>query len=95
MLEFATADEAVAAVRNGEAQATMDYRSRLEPIVAESGGELAFVGADVFLGDGVGMGFRSSDGALRERFNDAIQSMKDDGSLNAMIAKWLGEGRAF
>jgi polar amino acid transport system substrate-binding protein len=95
MLEFATADEAVAAVRNGEAQATMDYRSRLEPIVAESGGELIFVGADVFLGDGVGMGFRSSDGALREKFNDAIQSMKDDGSLNALIVKWLGEGRAF
>lgn len=56
---------------------------------------MVFVGAVVNLGDGVGMGFRSSDGTLRERFNNAIQSMKDDGSLNALIVKWLGEGRAF
>ncbi|MEM8775656.1 MAG: amino acid ABC transporter, partial [Pseudomonadota bacterium] len=25
---------------------------------------------------------------LKEKFNAAIQSMKDDGSLNELIAKW-------
>ncbi|MEL7390157.1 MAG: transporter substrate-binding domain-containing protein, partial [Pseudomonadota bacterium] len=37
---------------------------------------------------GVGMGIRESDGELKEKFNTAIQSMKDDGSLNELIAKW-------
>jgi polar amino acid transport system substrate-binding protein len=40
------------------------------------------------LGGGVGMGIRESDGELRGKFDAAIQSMKDDGSLNTLIAKW-------
>jgi polar amino acid transport system substrate-binding protein len=40
------------------------------------------------LGAGVGMGVRESDTELRETFNAAIQSMKDDGSLNTLIEKW-------
>ena len=47
-----------------------------------------FVGDEVPLGGGVGMGIRESDGELKEKFNAAIQSMKDDGSLNEMITKW-------
>ena len=38
------------------------------------------------------MGIRESDGALREKFNAAIRSMKADGSLNKLIVKWeIGE----
>ncbi|MDG1430603.1 MAG: transporter substrate-binding domain-containing protein, partial [Paracoccaceae bacterium] len=33
-------------------------------------------------------GIRESDGELREKFNAAIQSMKDDGTLNTLIEKW-------
>ena len=40
------------------------------------------------IGGGVGMGIRESDGELRAKFDAAIQSMKDDGTLNALIAKW-------
>ena len=44
------------------------------------------------IGGGVGMGLRESDGDLRAKFDAAIQSMKDDGTLNALIAKWeIGE----
>ncbi|HCW83134.1 MAG TPA: amino acid ABC transporter, partial [Rhodobacteraceae bacterium] len=33
-----------------------------------------------------------SDGELKGKFDMAIQSMKDDGSLNALIEKWkIGE----
>ena len=71
LLEFATPEETIAAVRNGE---------------ADPG--LMFVGDDVPLGGGVGMGVRESDGELRETFDAAIQSMKDDGTLNTMIEKW-------
>ena len=44
------------------------------------------------LGGGVGMGVRESDGELKAKFDAAIQSMKDDGSLNELITKWdIGE----
>ncbi len=91
LVEFATADETIAAVRNGEADAVLADKDFLAPIVAESNGELKFVGDDVVIGGGVGMGVRESDTELKEKFNAAIQSMKDDGSLNALIRKWFGE----
>ena len=43
------------------------------------------------LGGGVGLGFRESDDALRERFNAAIQAMKAENLLNPLIAKHFGE----
>jgi polar amino acid transport system substrate-binding protein len=87
LIEFATPEETIAAVRNGEADAVLADKSYLAPI-AEEDADLMFVGEDVPLGGGVGMGVRESDGELRETFDAAIQSMKDDGSLNAMIEKW-------
>mgnify|MGYP000571869777 CR=1 FL=1 len=46
----------------------------------------------VMLGGGVGMGIRESDGAMKAKFSAAIDSMKADGSLNALITKWeIGE----
>ncbi len=91
LLEYPTPDETVAAVRNGEADAVFADKDFLAPIVAESGGELVWAGQDVQIGGGIGMGVRESDTELKETFNKAIQSMKDDGSLNAMIKKWFGE----
>ncbi len=87
LVEFATPEETIAAVKNGEADAVLADKSFLAPIVAEDG-DLNFVGPDVPLGGGVGMGIRESDGELKAKFDAAIQSMKDDGSLNAMITKW-------
>ena len=87
LVEFATPEETIAAVRNGEADAVLADKSFLTP-VAEEDAELMIVGPDVALGGGVGMGIRESDTELRATFDAAIQSMKDDGSLNAMITKW-------
>lgn len=87
LVEYASPEETIAAVRNGEADAVLADKSYLAPIVAEDS-ELMFVGPDVPLGGGVGMGIRESDGDLKATFDAAIQSMKDDGSLNEMIQKW-------
>ena len=94
LLEFATPEETVASVRNGEADAVFADKDYLIPIVEESGGELSFVGEDVQLGGGIGIGLRESDTELRAKFDAAIQSMKDDGTLNTLITKWFGEDAA-
>ena len=90
LLEFATPDETVAAVRSGEADAVFADFDFLKPIVDASGGELVYVGEPVPLGGGVGMGLRESDTELRDKFDAAIASMKADGSLNALLIKWFG-----
>lgn len=92
LVEFATPEETVAAVRSGEADAVFADYDYLLPLVEESGGELKFVGDRVPLGGGVGMGLRESDAELREKFDKAITSMKEDGSLNKALVKWFGEG---
>ena len=91
LLEFATGDETIAAVKNGEADAVFADKDFLAPSVAESGGELTFVADPIALGGGIGIGMRQSDTELKAKFDDAIQSMKDDGSINEMIKKWFGE----
>jgi len=52
---------------------------------------LMFVGDDVPLGDGIGMGLRQSDTELRDTFDAVITEMKEDGSLNEMLKKWFGD----
>ncbi|MBL4749051.1 MAG: transporter substrate-binding domain-containing protein [Amylibacter sp.] len=92
VVEYATMEDTIAAVRNGEADSVLADHAALKDIVDASGGVLAFVGDDVAIGGGVGMGVRESDGELRGKFEAAIAAMKADGSLNALIAKWF-DGR--
>mgnify|MGYP001828778210 CR=1 FL=1 len=87
LVEFATPDETIAAVMNGEADAVLADDSFIQTAIAANG-DLMVVGDPVALGGGVGMGIRESDGELKAKFDAAIQSMKDDGTLNVMIAKW-------
>ena len=45
----------------------------------------------MLLDRGIGMGVREDSGDLRDKLNEAIASMKADGSLNELIRKWVGE----
>ncbi len=94
LVEFATPDETVAAVRSGEADAVLADKSFLLPI-AEADSDMMMMDADVLIGGGVGMGIRESDNELRDKFTAAIDSMKADGSLNELITKWLPEAELF
>lgn len=89
VVEFASADETVAAVRSGEADAVLADRAFLADIVAESNGELVFVGDPVAIGGGVGIGVRESDAELKASLNAAIEVIKADGRLNEMVKRWL------
>jgi polar amino acid transport system substrate-binding protein len=95
LVEYAIADETVAAVRNGEADAVFADKDYLQKIVDESNGELIFIGEDVKLGGGVGMGVRKSDTEMRDKFDTAIAQLKKDGTLNTMIEKWFKIKNAF
>jgi len=91
LVEFATPDETIAAVKNGEADAVLADKAYLSPIVSESGGALMFAGEEIMIGGGVGMGVRESDAELKGKMDAAIASMKADGTLNDMIKKWFGD----
>ena len=86
LVEFPTPEETVAAVRNGEADAVLADQAYLAPFAEEEG--LVILERQEMIGGGVGLGVRESDGELKAKFDAAIQSMKDDGSLNALINKW-------
>lgn len=87
---FASAEEVVAAVRAGVADAGLLDEGYLAPILAEAGGALAYLGEPLFLSPGTGIGLRQSDTDLRDKFDHAIGAMKADGSLNALIVQWFG-----
>jgi polar amino acid transport system substrate-binding protein len=91
LLEFATLDETLAAVRNGEADAVFADKDALAPAVEESAGAMVFAGDDVPLGGGIGIGLRQSDTELKDKFDTAITAMKEDGTVNTLIKKWFGE----
>jgi polar amino acid transport system substrate-binding protein len=94
LLEFATLDDTVAAVKNGEADAVFADIDALVPFVNESGGEFVWAGEEVQLGGGVGMALRKSDTELRGKFDAVITEMKADGTINALIVKWFGDEAA-
>ena len=87
VVEFATPEETVAAVKNGEAVAVLADSDYLKPIADESGGALVLLDKTESIGGGVGMAFRKSDKELHDKFDAAITSMKCDGTLDAMIQK--------
>lgn len=94
LLEFPTPDETIAALRNEEADAVIADKAFLVPYVNDSNGELVFLGDDLALGGGIGVGIRQSDDELRATFDAAIAEMKADGSLNALIVEWFGDEAA-
>ena len=42
------------------------------------------------MASGVAIGVRETDAALKAKLNRAIDAMKEDGSLNALIEHWFG-----
>lgn len=86
LIEFASPEDTIAAVQNGEADTVLADKTFVVPYT--EGGEMVLLEREEYLGGGVGLGVRKSDGELKTKFDDAISSMKSDGSLNALITKW-------
>ena len=82
--------DAAEAVLNGDVDAVLvDHGYGVEKL-AEHEGQLAIVGPSVVLDRGLGIGVRKG-GDLKGRLDEALASMKADGTLNAIILRWIGE----
>ena len=82
--------DAVDAMLKGEVDAVLvDHGYGVEKL-AEYEGQLAIVGPSILLDRGLGIGVRKGSD-LKGSLNEALESMKADGSLNALIIKWVGE----
>ena len=77
------------AVLGGDVDAVLvDHGYGVEKL-AKHEGELAIVGPTVLLDQGLGIGVR--DGSdLKDKLDEALASMKADGSLNSLLLKWVG-----
>ena len=81
------------ALLDGEVDAILvDHAYAVEKVV-ELEGQLAIVGPEVPLDMGLGIGVRDGH-KLKGQLDDALKSMKADGSMNALITKWLGANAA-
>ena len=90
LLEYALAPEVVSAVLNGEADAALVNLEFAQESMAKSGEKLTLVGPKMTLDSGVGIGIREDDSRLKGKLDRAIDAMKEDRSLNALIEKWFG-----
>ena len=78
------------AVLSGDADAALvDHGYAVEKL-AEYEGRLALVGPSVLLDRGLGIGVRKG-GGLKGKLDEALASMKADGTLNTILLKWVGE----
>lgn len=91
LVTYGTYDAAVEAVRDGEADAAFAVKEYLRAFVEESGGELIFVGEDIFFDAQPQVGYREGEQELGGKFDAAISAMKADGSLNELLAKWFAD----
>lgn len=90
-VEYELVGELIEAVLSGEVDAALVDREFAHTVIAEHGDGLVVVGPDVPLDSGIGIGLREDDTDLKSKLDEAITSMKADGSLNNLIRKWFDD----
>ncbi len=78
----------------GRIDAALADQSAWQPLMeGEAGDDFARAGPGFsggIFGEGVGVGIRQEDEALVEKFNAAIQSALEDGTVSELTVKWFG-----
>ena len=90
---LAGAVDAAEAVLAGEVDAVLVDHGYAVAKLAEHEGRLEAVGPRLRLDRGLGMGVRAGSDLLGA-FNEALDAMRSDGTLNALIRRWLGDDAA-
>ena len=89
IVTFSTADQAMADLAAGNLDTILADGAYLEPVVTASNGAVEFVGEDVMIGGGVGAGVRKEDAELKATVDEALATLKADGTVDALIAQWF------
>jgi polar amino acid transport system substrate-binding protein len=89
VVTFATADQAMADLAAGNLDTILADGAYLDPVVTASNGAIEFVGEEVMIGNGVGAGIRKEDAELKAKVNEALASLKADGTVDKLIAEWF------
>jgi polar amino acid transport system substrate-binding protein len=72
ILSYETGDQAIADLMSGNIDILLADGSFLEPVIKSSEGVVEFIGPDVTIGGGVGIGLRKDDTDLQQKMADGI-----------------------
>ncbi|MBX2869496.1 MAG: transporter substrate-binding domain-containing protein [Acidiferrobacterales bacterium] len=92
ILNYETADQSVADLAAGNIDLLLADGDFLKPVVEGSGGSLAFVGPEVRIGGGVGIGMRKTDADLQAAMAKALEMVKADGTVDKLIKEYFDNG---
>ena len=92
IVSYETPDQSVADLMAGNIDLLLADGSFLQPVVDGSGGAVDFVGPDVMIGGGVGIGMRKSDKDLAMKMGEALEAAKNDGTVDRLIKKYFDQG---
>lgn len=91
ILTYATTDQALADLSAGNIDLMIAEGSYVRETEAGAKGALAADGPPVPIGAGAAVAFRKSSEELRQKFDTAIEAMRADGTIDALIQKWFPE----
>jgi len=89
ILKYDTQDQELADLNAGNIDLVLIDGSVAVETAAGSNGALKSDGPDIPIGIGAGIGLRKSDTELKGKLNTALEAMKKDGSLDALIKKYF------
>lgn len=98
IITFDTVDQAVADLNAGNLDLVLAEGSYVGEQVAGSNGAFKADGPKIPIGDGAGIGLRKADADLKSKLNAALETIKADGWLDALIRKYfpdMGPGPFF
>ena len=86
---FEAPDDAVQALLAGQIGAYVADQAYLETVIAANPGSFSLAETGLVIGGGIGIGVLPGNSALRVALNQAIASVKADGTLDALIGTWF------
>lgn len=89
IVSFSTADQNMADLMAGNIDTILADGAYLDPVVNASNGAIEYYGEDVLIGDGVAAGMRKNEAELKAQIDAALDTLKADGTVDALIAQWF------
>ena len=90
LLQFKTPSDILLAVKSGKADVGMYTRETLIEILRNDP-ELGLLGESIFSVP-IGMGFNKDNSALREKFNEFLRQIVNNGVYSDMVERWMNQG---